>query len=499
MEPSALTLPRQEQQQKQPPRHIYNPFLCAILHSKAQYLALLRAYYEEYHCRESDNSATLLQQQRNLLLCDNFYDRALVADVHWQLSEDENDDSSFDVYHTANYEYALYRMLMLCHPRDTPMPEYVSRGPSLGSPNLCDLKCQVLLDSDSSASHNTLRRALLSYAHLQYFTAETLRDYERVSQARARLLYGIKRSGERKETRDVLYNRELTLTALYISLISELIAQCESEKRPVAPLFQSLHQILGQHYETTLHESALTSGASASGSHRESYMRVGRVGDARYLRLQENRALYEYVARRFMLDVDLRRSGDSPQTCDQDNVSLGDFYQQCERYAYQVLQYSGESERSLHIYLEHVQLELVPLLDYVLHKNLWQLQRLHALLGEGCASVHSGLLQALDWQALISIIKSDYESEGGGPDARVSTLLKQYRDRPLRAIEKWQTHLAIDVDVVLSLLRAMAQQQNLVERTIQSQSQRQAYAKTRGAVTRLYSLYIDALREALKK
>jgi hypothetical protein len=554
---------------EQPPLYIYNPHVLAVLHSKTQCLGLLR----EYHAVHDDGDG-----EARLLIRDNLYDCVLVADVTQLARALADDEFPLDLYLAANYEYALYRLLLLCQPPNEVLPVQCCTM-ELGSPFVCDLKCQVLLERDPRDSAR-FRAALQRYLTLQYFTATTLRDYERVSRGRATMLMQVKRSAERAEAvrrapdydYAVRYTKELHQTMAYLCLLNELLAMDDREQ-PLL-LLQLMYDALRQHYESEFRDSAVSTaprgGDAEEDAHFGRYTRTGCVWEQvrevrstqhgftvptrdarnlRYLDLRRNASCYQYAVRRFTLDLELQRLhahycprlGSPPKqkggalpchTCAymerRGDESLQQFYELCERYAYHAPDYSGANETRLHDYLGQAILPLVPRLDAILYKNLWQLQRLFALEPplqlaiptERALPLQVGvrcLFQALDLVALLHDVALQYDEAEGGLEARIETLLAQQRPRfslaPSTMAPKWQMRLAIDSDAVLCILRALGTQQSAVEKCERAltagaqhpvtprhdslESQRQFFAALRSAVTRAYMLYLQELHDAL--
>jgi len=550
---------------EEPPLYIYNPYVLAVLYSKTRFLGLLR----EYHC------ACVEPDQAALLISDNVYDCVLVADVVEMTRALTDHEWPLDLYLCCNYEYALYRMLMLCQPPEEQLP--LGCTTELGSPFLCDLKCQVLLDRDTH-DKTQFRTALRCYLTLQYFTRATLRDYEKVARARTKLLMEVKASGERAEAvrrapdfdYTVRYNKELHQTMLYLCLLNELLAEVELSGGECEPLLLELHETLRQHYVSEVRDC---SGASPrvsmteDWSHFASYTRTGCVWDRivevrthrnggftvperdtrnlRYLDLRCNRSHYQYAVRRFAFDVEAQRLHlnycKKVTPChgchyrqQRSDEPLVQFYELCETYAYHAPEYDQVNETRLHSYLGQAVLALVPPVDAIMYKNLWQLQRLFALeaplklliptqRAQPLETDVYSLFQALDLVDMLRDLRLQYGETEGGPEARTIAIVNQHQTRFSKAGDKprteahklWQMRLAIDTDAVLCIMRALASQHSAVEkceRAIASghqpgalsprhdslKSQHQFFTSLRSAVTRAYTLYVTELQEALK-
>ena len=289
-------------------------------------------------------------------------------------------------------------------------------------------------------------------------------------------------------------------------------------------LLRRLHAVLLQQYEDEFRGFSCIQVCPQHHQQEEAdrfadYTRVGCVRDAvtgvrstardfvvtrrdtrnlRYVNLALNLAHYEYAARRFLFDHALLARHPCREYRAQ-NEALCDFYAQCEARAYHACHYVQRdapqlaNEAQLHDFLASVVLERVPPLHGVIYKNFWQLARLW----------RSGpLFEALDVEALVDAICRDYDTAEGGCEARVTTVLRQCVQRSRRArqpttvlqtvVRRWHRRLALDIDVVLCLMRALAEQ-----RAAARQRDDEAHTALMCALMEHYTRYAAVLSEAL--
>jgi hypothetical protein len=280
----------------------------------------------------------------------------------------------------------------------------------------------------------------------------------------------------------------------------------------------------------------------------------------RYLNLLKNRTHYEYVTRRLIFDQALRmlhyvhhhkEEEDPPlrmRRITEADVKrrplcypcryvaqcepLFDFYQQCEQYSYNTCHYvqrdsrALENEARLHQFLASVMIELLSPLESIIYKNLWQVQHLFASanlslpLKEGLTittTTEASLFQMLDLHALVKDVLASYREVDGGEDARIAMVLQQCKQRSSQTvsnivIEKWHIKLAMDVDVLLLVMRALAKQEAAIEKYERSlalpghlvlhdsvESTRHCYSELMRIMTEIYTLYKQELSAVLRK
>ena len=292
-----------------------------------------------------------------------------------------------------------------------------------------------------------------------------------------------------------------------------------------------------------------------------------------YLSLRRNREHYEYVVRRFIFDHALRREhsqrcarrdggggGGGKTACavcryEAANAELCAFYDHAERYAYNTCHYVQRdsprlaNEATLHRFLASVLLELLPPLHALLYKNLWQTlvlfldADLRVTVHEYCESpgrgrgggvlsshvgaqrrrrrevCHVNLFQMIDLGELMRHVVAHYESADGGADARIETVLhccrqrlQHDRARGAAVVERWHTRLAIDLDLLCLMMRAVAAQQAEVEKFERSlasphayvvhdsdDSQRAVHRALNRVMVELYELYASELSLAMRE
>ena len=232
----------------------------------------------------------------------------------------------------------------------------------------------------------------------------------------------------------------------------------------------------------------------------------------RYVSLLKNNDLYAYATRRFLFENELllmHSGGDACRLCHymETHQTLFDFYHQASVNAYNTCHYVVQdspklaNESLLHLFLAPVIVDIVGSpVDAVLYKALWQL----ALLYEHTAP----LLNQLDLAELTRHIHTHYDRDDGGSDMRIQRELSLAWQRTAESrslpqfrraakITRFHLELALDVDMLLCVTRAVCAQQCEAEKFDLAQQA----ALLKGAIvdlTILYNFYMDTLALTLQ-